>query len=99
MKIVLSGFVHFMPKNSSLYVEDEPQKLQFFTFDATNSGMGYTLVGPTSFEYELPDNWNPIAAEIAGLHAQQAAALSSYQSAVAKINERLSKLQALTNDV
>ena len=46
--------------------------------------------------FEVPDDFDPIPRQVAALEAEKRAALAEYQSKVAEINERLSKLQALT---
>lgn len=46
-----------------------------------------------------PPAFNVTAAEVAALQAQKAQALEDYQRTVSQINERLSKLQAITNEV
>ena len=45
---------------------------------------------------DLPDDWNPVAAEVESLRIQKATALADYQRTVAQLNERLSKLLAIT---
>lgn len=55
-------------------------------------------VVPHVIEFEAPD-LNIIAAQTQALEASKAAALAEYQQKVAHINERLSKLQAITNEV
>lgn len=49
-------------------------------------------------EFDAPDI-NIIAAQTQALEAAKDAALAEYQQKVAHINERLSKLQAITNEV
>ena len=53
-----------------------------------------------SFEIEVnfepPADFNPIAAEVAALESAKVAALDAYHAEVAKLNERLSKLLAIT---
>jgi hypothetical protein len=44
---------------------------------------------------DLPEDFNPVAAEVAALHAQKLLALEAYQRTVAQINDRLANLQAL----
>ena len=95
-KIFINGFVHVSP--ATPWDADGQPKFTFFNFDASGNELGYVMVGPASFEYELPNGWNPVTAEVAGLEAKKAAALDAYQKSVAAINDRLSKLQALTND-
>ena len=48
---------------------------------------------------DLPENFNPVAAEVASLQEQKTQALEAYQRTVAELNERLSKLLAITNEV
>jgi hypothetical protein len=47
---------------------------------------------------ELPENFNPVAAEVASLQVQKTKALEAYQRTVAELNDRLSKLLAITNE-
>lgn len=53
---------------------------------------------PHEFTAEVPDI-NVVAAKVKGLEAAKAQALVDYQLTVRDINERLSKLQAITNEV
>lgn len=48
---------------------------------------------------DLPEDFNPVAAEVASLKAQKARALEAYQRTLCELNERLSKLQAIANEV
>jgi hypothetical protein len=50
-------------------------------------------------EVDVPDNFNPIPHQVAALEAEKEKALEEYQAKAAQINERLSKLLALTNEV
>ena len=56
-------------------------------------------IGPQDLEIDIPDDFDPTAGQVAALNRQKADALEAYQRTVAEINERLSKLLALTNDV
>ena len=47
----------------------------------------------------LPEDFNPVSAEVLSLEAQKLTVLADYQRTVAEINTRLSKLQAITNEV
>jgi len=51
------------------------------------------------FTFEPPSDLNLTAIEIDGLEAEKTKALANYQSTVANINERLSKLMAICNEV
>lgn len=55
-------------------------------------------VGPRTVTVDVPENFNPIPQQVAALEREKAAALKAYQNSVADINERLSKLLAITND-
>lgn len=54
-------------------------------------------VGPRQITVEIPDDFNPVPQQVAALEKEKAEALEKYQQAVAQINERLSKLLAITN--
>lgn len=47
----------------------------------------------------IPEDFNPVAVEVGALEARKLKALADYQRTVAEINTRLSKLQAITNEV
>lgn len=49
-----------------------------------------------SFSVEVPDNIDLVAAQVAALNAKKIRLLDAYQDSVREINDRLSKLQALT---
>jgi hypothetical protein len=48
---------------------------------------------------DVPPDFNPVPAQVAALEAAKAKALAEYQKSVAEINERLSKLLCITNEV
>ena len=54
---------------------------------------------PHSLEIEVPDQVNVVAGLVANLEAAKTKALADYQRTVATINDRLSKLQAITCEV
>ena len=53
-------------------------------------------VGTRQIEIEVPDDFNPIPLQVAALELEKAEVLEAYQRSVASINERLSKLLAIT---
>ena len=85
----ITGFIHYQPP---FYEGDKPH-FSFFSWDA--SDQGYLAVMPHTIEVELPDDFNPISAQVQALQAKKAAVLAEYQKRVADINEQLSKLQCL----
>lgn len=44
---------------------------------------------------EIPDDFDPVPGQVAALEAERREAMAEYQAKVARINERLSKLQAI----
>lgn len=50
-------------------------------------------------EFDVPDDFDPLPRQIAALEAEKREAMAEYQRKVADINERLSKLQAITYTV
>jgi hypothetical protein len=55
-------------------------------------------IGTQTVSVEVPEDFNPVPAQVAALEAEKAKALAKYQQSVAQINERLSKLLAITNE-
>lgn len=53
-------------------------------------------IGEQQIEIEVPDGFDPRAQQIAALEAQKRKAAADYQRTVNEINERISKLQAIT---
>jgi hypothetical protein len=88
--ITLTGFVHTRV--------DEFTGKREYTFAAWDEwkSCGYVLVGPASLEYQLPPNFNPIAAEVAQLKAEKEAATAAFRKRLQEINEQLAKLEAIT---
>ena len=60
---------------------------------------GVLKAWPIEIDFEVPSDFNPVAEEIAAIEREKAAALDEFQETVASCNERLSKLQAITNEV
>lgn len=89
-KIKIKGFVHVR-----VDYRGQPEYSFFQTDMSGHDGFGL-CVGETTFEYEPPADFNPVATEVAALEKRKAAALRAYQQTVSEINERLSKLQAIT---
>ena len=58
-----------------------------------------TLIGPASFEYTVPDTFNPTAAKIEALNKERRRVAAEFSERVREIDERISKLSALTNEV
>lgn len=59
--------------------------------------IGGSVVGQWEHEVSLPipDEFDPVPAQVAALEAQKLAALADYRAAVGAINDRLQKLLAI----
>ena len=58
----------------------------------------YTYVGPISVAYTVPADYNSTAQKLAALVAKREAACKQFAETVRAIDERISKLQAITFD-
>lgn len=56
-------------------------------------------IGETGVVVEFPETFDPVPAQVAALQAQKLQALAKYTSTVAGIDAKLSRLQAITNEV
>lgn len=65
-----------------------------FPFDM--SSCGYVLVGKQQIEFEVPDDFNPVPIQVSMLEKEKEKAMEEYNERVFRINEQISKLQALT---
>jgi len=57
------------------------------------------FISVQQFDCVIPDDFDPTGRLVAALETAKQKALESYQRTVADINERLSKLLAITNEV
>jgi hypothetical protein len=90
MKAVIKGWVRL---DTQAHADDEP-RFAFFGFKAT-SGSGYLQIFEHSFEVELPAGFSRVTVESEAIKAQMAQAAADYHATVQKLQERLSKLQAI----
>lgn len=92
MKITLSAHV---------YMERDflgKMEYRLYGFDGLDQETFGVYVGPVSVDYEIPADFNPVAAQVKALKAKKAEALDAYNRTVAQINEQLSKLLAITHE-
>ena len=57
------------------------------------------LYGKQTIEFEVPDDFNPTPAAIAGLEAYKEEINRQFAAKIAEVNEQIGKLQALTYEV
>ena len=72
-----------------------------YSITSYEMGSGSSILGswPHEITLPLPEDFNVHAAQVAALEAEKQKAIADYQAAVVSINEQLSKLMALTNEV
>jgi hypothetical protein len=54
-----------------------------------------TYVGQQEIEIDVPEDYDPTAQKVAALEKQKCKVMADFQQTVDKINEKISKLQAL----
>ena len=69
---------------------------EYVFFNTDNMGdQWYTLIGPAQFTYEIPADFNPVAAKIAALEKERDAVRAEFAKQVRQLDERIANLQAL----
>lgn len=89
--ITVTGFVY-----ETDYGWDKPD-YRFYSTDGVADRFT-SLIGPASFEFTIPDTFNPTAAKLDALQKERDQAGAEFAKKVREIDERISKLQALTNE-
>ena len=89
MKIKLTAHIHFRK-----YHWDEKGEYQIL-YVALPDDETLTYICAQEVEVEIPDNYDPRAQQVAALEKQKQKVMADYQTMVAEINNRISKLQAL----
>lgn len=88
--VTIKGFIHAS-------VDKYMERFAFFMAeDMTNCG--YVNVMPYQFDVEIPDDFNMVAAKVAGLETQREKLRDEFNRRIAQINEEISKLQCLEFD-
>jgi hypothetical protein len=64
-------------------------------YDMTQYGTGWVKVGEVEVEYESPDDFNPVAAQIEALQKQKHELVRQFTQKIEEIKEQISKLEAL----
>lgn len=90
MKIKVTAHIHFCK-----YSWEETGQYQI-VFTRMDDDEHRTYVGEQEVEIEVPDKYDPRAQKIAALEKQKQKVMADYQKMVTEINERISKLQAIT---
>jgi len=79
------------------FIMRSPHSGNICFYESDMSQYGYLMVGPYTheFDYELPEGWDPTAAQVAALNKQKDALTDEFHRRVAQINDQISKLQCL----
>jgi beta-mannanase len=85
----IKGFIHFRDRSNW-----EDSKYAFFMSDDM-SECGYVKVMAYELTIEIPDAFNPTAAQLDALEKQRAALSKEFNLRIAQINDQISKLQCL----
>jgi hypothetical protein len=85
--ITIQGFVH---------KQENSDKMIFWPSDM--SEYGYTMVGPHEFQYKIPSDFNPVAAEVAMLDKKLADIKNEYADRVRVIEDRKARLLCIENN-
>lgn len=89
MKQTISGYVYEVQYSW----ESKPNYMMMASKNVEDEA--YTLIGPASFDYEIPATFNPVAQKLAALEAGKEQALQDYLRTKAMFEEKISKLQCL----
>jgi hypothetical protein len=71
---------------------------EIFPFDMTKHG-GRAVVGTFEFEFEVPDEFNPVSQMVAALEEQKRQIRLRLAGELAHIDQQISKLTCLPNEV
>lgn len=59
---------------------------------------GYLTVMPYNLKFTVPADFNPVAAQVSALEAEREKLKKEFNNRIAKINDQISKLQAICYD-
>jgi len=92
MKIKTKLHVHFQKW-------DFEETGEYIIFSSKFEDVEYRVhVCECEVELEIPDEFDPRAQQIAALEQQKQKAMAEYQNTLTEINERISRLQAISHD-
>jgi hypothetical protein len=92
MKKTFTGAVYLHESGVRL----APEQRYYHYSDRDISGPGFVKVADCSFDVEIPDDFDPTPAVIAGLQEKKRLLRVALAEELASIDDRISKLSALT---
>lgn len=90
MKVKLTAHIHYQK-----YSWEEEGNFQLFSCKLDDSEHR-TYVGEQEVEVDVPDNYDPRTQQIEALEKYKRKVMADFQKSIDEINERISKLQAIT---
>lgn len=94
MKTTTTAYVHMtyaFDYASGIYEKAWHPKVRSYKYEDEEN----VFINQQEITVEIPDDFDPVPSQVAALEKQKLEALANYQQAVAEINDRLSKIQAL----
>ena len=97
---VIKGYIYW---RKTVYVYDEANAFQFYPFDmdgwSEKEKDGRVKVGPHTIIVEIPEDFNPIPAQLAALDAKEHQLKADFAKAMMELADDRAKLLAITNEV
>lgn len=84
----------------SRYVSDEPEQalLSVFSHDPSEHDPEWCVLEQRTLSLRVPDDFDPVAPQVAALQAKKAKLTAEFAKAVADLNRQLSELQAIEHN-
>ena len=92
MKITIKGFVHYRKE------EEWTGYGNYRIFPYKSEYDGAVYIAPCSVEVEIPDDFNPIPAQVAALEKEKRELQAKFAKELMDIDDRISKLTCITMD-
>lgn len=84
------------------FIIARPDSIQYSAMFAKESNSmldyGYVVICEHTLTFEVPESFNPVAAQVSALESQREALKEKFYQRVEQINEEISKLQAICYD-
>ena len=91
MKVTIKGFVHYKKETHCDWGD-----YRIFPYESNYDDAVY--IAPCSVEVEIPDDFNPIPAQVAALEKERREILAKSAKDVMMIDDRISKFTCITMD-
>ena len=91
MKVTISGFI--------TYRKEDWNEGSFHFAPSEMGTFGYVTVQPHSFEVEIADEFDPVAAQVSALQEEKRKCNAAFTARVTEIDRRIQSLLAIANEV